>query len=835
MSAGLLGLLLVISAQVSAGVAAAQASVTTATPLVTPQFRRYGVSDGLPSSNVYAVVQDHNGAIWFGTKGGIARYDGVHFRVFRHAANEPGSLYDNGIATLLVDKRNRLWAAGLNAGLNRYDAATGKFEHWGHDPADPSSLSSDRVWSLAQTPDGTLWVGTGRGLDRMRPDGHGFEHVSYQAPGGKAESFGMVAALYVDAHGQLWLGSDLGVFRRDGQGGMHRVLAADPRQSMSAWSISGTGDEIRIATDHLLMVVGPDGLARHFGGTAIPDTNVMASVRDDSGRLWIGTQRGLFMQLRPGAPVMAVTNQPALDGDLPGTWVWQMLVDRAGGLWLALLDGGVGYLAPGWDSFSRFTHIPDDPASLRDSIATTMARGRDGRHIWVGERAGRVDRLDPVTGQVEHSFSGLGGDVAGMTEDARGRLWVVLQGAIDVCDGVRHGCVRIDLGSSGMRHPLEVEPGPDGKMFARTFGEGIFRIDPDTLAVTAVPMDQPNEKVRWGSQMTLRDGVFWYASDGGMMWLDRAHDRFEMAPGAPQGQSVDAFAFTPHGMWMANANGMVHYRIEGGGLLRDRTVDAAHGWPSINVVDLQVDDQKRVWVFGHDGLWRYDPANGRFRSFGLQDGLANGEFSRGYAVMPSGYLYAATLGGVVAFDPDRIGEQKKAPPLAITGVSVRRHGTRQALPFDAGVVQVGWRDRQLGIQARVFSYLDPTDNHYRFFLHGFDPGWVDVGNQGERDLSGLGSGNYTLDVMAKGAEGVWAHLPRPLRIEVQAPPWQRWWAWLLYVVAVAAAVGWIMWAWRRRLAQRHRIELIEQRRALAEQASAAKTQFLATLSHEIRT
>src|SRR5690242_4988825 len=113
-SAGLLGLLLVIAAPAPARAAVTPVPATAATPMVTPQFRRYGVPDGLPSSNVYAVVQDHGGAIWFGTKGGIARYDGVHFKVFRHVANDPGSLYDNGIATLLVDSRNRLWAAGLN-------------------------------------------------------------------------------------------------------------------------------------------------------------------------------------------------------------------------------------------------------------------------------------------------------------------------------------------------------------------------------------------------------------------------------------------------------------------------------------------------------------------------------------------------------------------------------------------------------------------------------------------------------------------------------------------------------------------------------------------------
>ena len=833
---GLFGLLLLAALPLRAQLADVPTPATmAATPVRTPQFRSYGVRDGLPSSNVYAVAQDRSGAIWFGTKGGIARFDGVQFKVFRHVAGDPGSLFDNGISTLLVDRQGRLWAGGLNAGLNRLDAATGKFVHWGHDPADPASLSGIHVWSIAQTPDGTIWVGTGTGLDRLRPDGRSFDHMTYQPPGGTAESFGLVGALHVDAHGQLWVGSDNGVYRRDTQGRWHPVLAADPHDSMATWRIDSSGDEVRIATVNGLMMVGADGLAHRFGGGAIPATDVMGSVRDHAGRLWIGTHRGLFMQPRAGAPVMAIANHPVLDGDLPGTWVWQMLVDRASGLWVALFDGGVGYLAPGWDSFSRFTHVPDDPSSLRDAVATTVARGKDGLHVWVGERAARVDRLDPVTGKAEPFFSNLGGDVVGMTEDARHRLWVVTQGDIHVCDVATRRCRPVDAGRSGMRHPQEVEPGPDGLMYARTAGEGIFRIDPDTLAVTAMPMDRPDEGVLWGNQMTLRDGVFWYASDGGMMTLDGARQRFAMAPGPAPGQGVDAFSFAMDGMWTANVNGLRHYRIEGNALALDRTVSTAQGWPSINVVDLRVDALGRVWAFGHDGLWRFDPANGRFRSFGLQDGLFDSEFSGGYALMPGGWLYAATLAGVVAFDPDRIGAYEAPPPLAITAISVRRRGVRQTLPIDRRKIDVGWLDRQLSIQARVFSFLDPAANRYRFYLHGFDAGWADVGNQGERDLSGLGSGDYTLDVMATGAEGVWARLAHPLRIHVQAPPWQRWWAWLLYAVTLTCALSLLMMAWRRRLAQHHHVELIEQRRALAEQASAAKTQFLATLSHEIRT
>ncbi|MGC1549651.1 MAG: ATP-binding protein [Rhodanobacter sp.] len=841
-AAFLLGAVLCLAVIAPAVVAATQsgstppsAATTGMDTLPTPQFRRYTTADGLPSTNVYAVVQGRSGAIWFGTKGGITRFDGLRFQVFRHAVNDPDSLYNNGIASLLLDQQGTLWAGGLDAGLNRYDATTGKFKHWGHDQADPTSLASDRVWTIAQTADGVLWIGTSSGLDRMRADGRGFEHVVNPLLGSKSADFGPVGALYVDSHKQLWIGSDHGVFRRDTSGQLHLVVPADPGQSMDAWRIDGDGDEVRIATTGGLLVVGADGLAHRFGSAAIPDINVMTSTRDADGRLWVGTQKGLFLQERPSDPVTAVTNQPVLYGNLPGSWVWQIMSDREGGLWLTLLDGGVAYLAPDWYSFSRFTHIPDDPASLRDSVAISMAGGRDGSHVWVGERDGRIDRLDPLTGKVDHMLSGLSGDVVGMTEDTQHRLWVAARGALYVYDYAHDKVVKVDPRNSGMKIPLEVELGPDGQMYARTFGEGVFRINPDTLDVVSVPMDQPDEKVRWGSQMTLQDGTFWYASDGGMMRLNAARDRFEMVPGVPLGHTVDAFDFTADGMWLANADGLTHYRYQDKRLVLDRTVDASHGWPSLNVVDLRVDASGRVWIFGRDGLWRFDPTAGQFRSFGLQDGLTNGEFSRGYAHLPNGYIYAPTLGGVMAFNPDWVGEQTIVPQLSITGVSVRRKGKLLELPIHDGTLEVGWRDRQLEIEARVFSYVDPSANHYRFRLSGFDSDWIDTGNRGERDFSGLGAGNFTLHVMAAGANGAWGHLSTPLSIYVEAPPWSRWWAWLCYALAVALLAFLALRIWQHRLAQRYQFQLVEQRRSLAEQANAAKTQFLATLSHEIRT
>lgn len=809
----------------------APAAPAASAALPTPQFRRYGTAEGLPSSSVYTAVQSPDGVMWFGTKSGIARYDGVSFKVFRHVVGDPQSLFNNGISSLLFDRGDRLWAAGLEAGLNRYDERSNTFRHWGHDANDPASLASDKAWSLAQTADGSLWIGTAQGLDRMRQDGRGFDHIV--VTGSHPEDLGVVGALFVDARGQLWVGSDNGIFRRDDAGEFHLIRTATPGQSLDAWRIEGDGDEVRIASSYGLFVVGADDIARQIGRGELPMTNILSSARDRAGRLWIGTQRGLFLQDRKDGPVHAVTDQPVLHGNLPGTWVWQICQDNEGGLWIALFDGGVGYLAPGWNSVSRFTHIPDDDTSLRDSVAYSVARGSDGS-VWVGERSGRVDRLMPSTGKVEHVLSGLRGDVLGMTEDRPGRLWVTVQGALfRYVDGKLD---QVPINAHGLKHPLEVEPGPDNKLYARTFGEGLFRIDQDTLDITPVPVLPAQEKARWGSQITLKRGTFWYASDGGLMRLDRSHDHFEPVPGVDNSRAVDAFDFTDDGMWLARPDGLELYHYAGDGLVLDRKVDAAHGWPSINVVDLAVDKHRRVWIFGRDGLWRFDPSDARFQELGLQDGLSNGEFLRGFSRMSDGTIYAPTLGGVMAFNPNRVDEHVSPPPVSISRISVRRHGIVQDLPMPASnELSLGWKDTGLVIEARMFSYVDPAANHYRFRLSGLDAAWVDMGSRGERDFAGLGHGDYTLDVMAAGADGVWSHLSPPLKIHVQAPPWLRWWAWCGYALLIAMLVWLTLKAWRRRLAQRHQIQLAEQRSRLAEQASAAKTQFLATLSHEIRT
>ena len=815
------------------GMVAAPAAVAASAsgPLPTPQFRRYQTSDGLPGSTVYAVAQDHQGAMWFGVGVDLVRFDGVDFRVFGHRSDDPASLPEGSVYSLSVDRDGELWIGGFGSGLNRYRRDTADFQHWRHDPADPRSLASDNVWSTAQTVDGTLWVATDAGLDRMLADGSHFEHVGNPLGKHPAEGFGAVRALLARPDGSLWIGSSLGVFVRAANGSVRRI-AIDPRvQKLKVWRIQADGDDVRIAVRGGLLRVDASGSAVLYQPAQIPSTDVYSSTLDQAGNLWITTRSGLYLD-DGSAHIHAIAGQPLLLGSLPAQQVWQSLCDSEGGLWFVMGDGGIAYLAPGWNQFTRFTHVPDDPHSLRDNMASAVLASADG-WLWVGGHD-LVDKLDPVTGNVSHVISGLQGNVLDMVEDAHHRLWIVSEGGVyRYADGKLQ---EVNLAATGATHPRRVTVGPDRRLYLVSNRDGLFRIDPDTMVVDPQPIAPADDTGFVGNRLTRWNSLDWYVDKDKLL-------RWNASAGKPvpiQGLSDEGYVYalelTADGFWAARNKMFERYRLDGDKLVREQLVPVPPSWPSMVLIALHVDHAGRFWLFCKNGLWRFDPATGELKSFGLRNGLVNGEVRGDSPVMTAdGTIYVASLGGVFGFQPDRVPAKANPASVVITGASVRRDGAVRDLPVDATPIQLAWSDRELRFEARSNSYVDPGANRYRFRLLGFDHNWVDTGNHGEREFAGLGAGDYTLEVQAASANGRWANLQQPLRIHVEAPPWARWWAWLGYLLLLAAIVGLILRNWRRRLAQRHHMQLVDQQRQMAEAASAAKTQFLATLSHEIRT
>jgi signal transduction histidine kinase/ligand-binding sensor domain-containing protein/CheY-like chemotaxis protein len=809
------------------------AAAAPASILPTPQFRRYGAANGIPTGSMYAVAQDHKGLMWFAGSGGLIRFDGVDFKAFRHSPTDSASLPANDLFALFVDRADRVWAGGITTGLSAYEQTSGHFENWHHDPKVADSLVNNEVWSIAQTADGRLWIATQDGLDRMLPDRRGFEHMTHEIDG-KPTSFGVTRALLAEDNGRLWIGTETGLYLREADGSTRRV-PIDPGfagESGMVWHIGGGGDDVRVAVSGGLLVVGADGVARPVAAKALASARVLSSARDRQGRLWMGSLTGLLLQ--DGArPLQHIGGQALLPGGLPTDPLWKVFRDHEGGIWLTFDQFGIAYLAPGWTGFARYTHIPDDPASLQDTAALTVSPSRDGK-LWVGG-TGWVDKLDPVTGAVEHVVRKLGTGIFGLLEDTQGRLWMATPGQVYV---YAHGRVRPLNQAAGTLRPNALAEDAQGRLYVSSWGEGVLALDPERLTTRPLVPAEALGDTGSSAQMTTHDGQVWYASLGGLLRIDE-QGHIDFVPGIPR-QEIQRFGFDPDGgVWLLTDHAIDHYRLTDGVATAIDHVDLSDKSFVYDVRGVRVDRQGGVWLLGDPGLWRFDPATRRFTRFGPSQGLTNAEFSNGSSIARAdGSVFAATAGGVMGFDPATLVARpppQAAPPLAITDLAVRRDGHMQALTPGPTGIDLHWDDRDLRVSVRLASYLDPAANRYRFWLHGVDSGWVAGTSQGQRDFSALRAGTYTLEVNAAGADGKWHALAQPLHISMQAPPWVRWWAWTLYVLLAATLIAALLLAWRRRLTTRHHLQMLDQQRQMAETANAAKTRFLATLSHEIRT
>lgn len=821
----LAGLLMLCAARIQAAPMAA-----------TPMFRHFGVADGLPSSIVYKLAEDRDGFVWIGTHDGLARYDGVSFRVWRAIPGDTASIAGNEVSALFVDRGNRVWAGGEGSGLNALDETRTRFRRYRHDPADPASLAADDVWAVSQDATGAIWVGTySGGLDRLNDDGSGFAH--HRAGDGSGLPSDIVLSLYGARDGSLWIGMDKGLARRTPEGTMELVHLrdGDPPQVLA---LCADGDSVLAATSAGLFRIDAARKVERLDPAAAPRM-LYASVRDMHGDLWLATRLGAVRH-DTGDFETVYRAQPRVPGGLPGEAIFDLLADREGGVWFAAIDGGVAYLPPTWRLFSQWREQPGNPHSLSPGRIQGIAHGRDGV-AWSVTMAGTVDRIDLRSGAVARWGESIGGTELrrrSVLQDARGRLWLGQHRGVRIIGpdmaparDLAADAAREDLLPAG---PVDLMLEDEASVWISARGAGLARIDAQTFAVRRFVPGTSGLRDADVEQMRLAaDGALWVAHVHGIDRLARGADRFAPVEGLPDTR-VHAFAFAPDGsVWLHRFGAIEQYVPRAERYVRERVIDASAGWPALDAGAMELDAAQRLWISTPRGLYRVTTRNGEVRRYGAAAGLVDSEFiDRSLMLRADGVALAATTDGLIAFDTTSAEPRLPPAPLLLTGVQVRRGAGAHV--FDpAQPALLAWNDRDLRVEARALSYL--ADNRYDFLLQGFDNDWSAGSGGGQRELAQLHPGDYLLHVRAHTGLGDVVELAAPLRLKVEAPPWARPWAYASYVALLALAAVVAALVWRRRLARLHALALASQRRELAEQASLAKSEFLAHMGHEIRT
>lgn len=820
----------------------AAGSAAVATPVVeTPQFTAYRSSAGLPSETVYALAQDPAGYLWVATADGLARFDGVEFVVHRHRPELPGSLPSNVVQALHVDPAGRVWVGSEGGGLSRLEPDGETFRHWRRGEVD--GLALDDVWAITSTPDGALWFGGyAGGLYRLEPDSGRLQAFPARPDDPAAPSSEHVLALAVDAAGELWVGGTQGLDRWTGSAFERHPPGPGGPSSALIYSLSAEADGgLWIGSSAGLDYRAPSGtIAPAAQRDGLSEPGVMAVLREAPDRLWFATRGGLhhWHAGRNREHRLASPDRPSAEQ----TRVINLLADHEGGLWFASIGAGLQRLGPDWRDFSVLRSIEDDPGTLSQRAPSAAAPADDGR-LWVVGKRGGLDRVDPRDGRVERLLggvaSGAGTRPHGVLQTADGAVWF----ATPV------GLGRFDPASGAVRHWKHEDPdGPPrgaidlivgdgaGGLWLSAYSGGLERRNAagDVLQ-RFLPGGDGGLLSADTEQLTLGpDGALWLAGRTGLSRLAPGAARIEALAGGP-GSRVHSFAFDgADALWTHRLGALERYRIAPSGLVLERVVDGDDGLPAVESGGLLIDRQGALWLTSRRGLWRYTP-DGHWRGFDVRDGLPSQEFiDRPAMQRADGLIAAGTLDGLVLFDPERLHRPARPPALRIERISLQRDGVTVALDPSAPLA-LRHDDRELNVVARLVSFAAPAARRYRFWLQGFDDGWIDSGAHDERSYSRLPPGDYRLLVDGAGADGRWSGAPLTLELSVAPPWWHSTPARIAQGVLLLAllVVGWRLQ--RLRLARRHAAELARRERRWALQASEAKSRFLATLGHEIRT
>jgi signal transduction histidine kinase len=171
----------------------------------------------------------------------------------------------------------------------------------------------------------------------------------------------------------------------------------------------------------------------------------------------------------------------------------------------------------------------------------------------------------------------------------------------------------------------------------------------------------------------------------------------------------------------------------------------------------------------------------------------------------------------------------------VHSVHVQRQGRELALEASGPMLRLFASDRDVRVRVRpAFVARGGTVPRQRLWLQGHDPGWADLPASGERHYPQLSPGRLRLRLAVAGADGRWSERAG-LILLVEPPWWRSQPALALAGLAVLAGVAWVGWLRRARHRRRASWQLAQARQQLAEQHSEAKSRFLATLGHEIRT
>jgi PAS domain S-box-containing protein len=583
-----------------------------------------------------------------------------------HAADfwqQAQGLPQNSVYSILQTSDGYIWV-GTKGGLARFDGA--RFTTF--DDRNKNQLRENEAWALVEGDDSSLWIGTfGGGLSRFK-DGR---FTIYTAQDGLANDF--VRALCKDKEGGIWIGTDGGVSRfKDGRFTNYTVKDGLVSNSIRALYCDRDGS-IWVGTNKGRLNRFKDGMidAPALDGPQ-PSDEIKAIHRYQDQALWIGTSNGLF-RLEEGKVVRYTT-----DEGLSSNRIRQLHEDPEGNLWIAT-DGGLDRYS---NTGAAASSLPlEHVVSALDM--TAMCSDREGS-IWVGSSNHGLARIRKSQFLSYTMRDGLADNyVSTVLQDKRGNLWV---GTTKGLSGFRDGKFITYDARSGLPGKAIVTLAEDGEGTIWVGTEtGLYRSQPypDCPARYCAPaFNQIKNDVIPSVYIRVvyidRKGTIWIGKDheGLVKYENNRFTTYTTADGLSN-NSIRALAEDQDGsLWIGTRGGGLNRFKDG----KFSVYTVKDGLVSNSVQALYMDAENALWIATRQGVNRLK--DGKFTTYTVNDGLFS-SFVYNFIEDNTGNVWMSCSKGVFRVSKQQLNDFAEGKRQSVASVA---YGLEHGLSSTVGTI-----------------------------------------------------------------------------------------------------------------------------------------------------
>ena len=735
---------------------------------------------GFPGGYLYSITQTADGYLWIATSKGLVRYDGLSFVLI--PAGDSTTAANLPVTGLVTDWRDQLWATDDHTHLFRYEPGLlrGPLPDNGKHRFLPSSLN--------KTSDGgLLFVSELQGLVEYK---NREPHVLLE-PHALPVSPTAVAQT---GDGTIWIGTrERGLFYfTPGTGAQELKKVPNLPHIRINSLLSIANDELLIATNKGLFVLRSDNVNGRVQAQ-LEDHEIFALANGQRGEIWIGTAGHVF---RAQAENVETKAGIALLEKLPVNGaVTALFEDRDGNLWIGEPDTLERYRD---GSFVSYLSSAGLPCTNCGSIYVDPQQ-----NVWFAPSSGGLFRIS--NGRVQTIVQeGLRNDTVYSITGTGDQVWLARRyGGLTL---LRVNGDALTASTYSTRHGLSqnsvysVYLESDGTIWAGTLGQGLSRFRGGSWHTFTTKDGLPSNTITTITGNS--NGQIFVGTPSGLAEL--RNDRwtsYRTHDGVPPGAIESLFVDDTNTLWIGTSKGVaflrfgaVHVPLGAPNTLYGHILGMTgnHGWLWITTTD-------RVLRVKGSALLKQEFAAGDYREFGVTDGLPSSDGIKRPAsiVLDSrGNTWLSVNQGISMLHPSAFAGPAFPVTIRIDGMFVDGKSTASG-----GLVHIPSGRHRLTFRYAAVNVSNPEGVKYHYRLSEVDSSWSEPTSLREIDFTNVVPGRYLFQVAASNPDGVWSPHEASIAFEVEPSLLQtRWFQGAIVGTLALVALG----IYQLRVQQLHR-------------------------------